>query len=75
MSLSRPRSCHARNEHGEPLFLIKGDVAIELLLGLRSTRHAPVPDRDPKPASCLSVSERLRLLRNPSWRAFATRST
>ena len=27
---------HARNEHDEPLFLIKGGVAIELLLGLRA---------------------------------------
>ena len=27
---------HARDEHDEPVFLIKGGVAIELLLGLRA---------------------------------------
>ncbi len=64
---------HARDEHDEPLFLIKGGVAIELLLGLRARA---TKDLD---ASARLTGEdiglRLRAALAHDWEGFTLRLT
>jgi hypothetical protein len=54
---------HARDEHDEPLFLIKGGVAIELLLGLRArAKRISTPPRASRVRTSLPNCERRWLM-------------
>jgi len=62
---------HARDEHDEPLFLIKGGVAIELLLGLRARAT-----KDLDAAARIAVEDiapRLRSALAHGWEGFTFR--
>lgn len=64
---------HARDEHDEPLFLIKGGVAIELLLGLRARAT-----KDLDAAARLArgdIAPQLRTALAHGWEGFAFRLT
>ncbi|HEY1688790.1 MAG TPA: nucleotidyl transferase AbiEii/AbiGii toxin family protein [Solirubrobacteraceae bacterium] len=64
---------HARDEHDEPVFLIKGGVAVELLLGLRARAtkdldaSARLTDED--------IGPRLRAALAHGWEGFTFRLT
>jgi type II secretory pathway pseudopilin PulG len=64
---------HARDEHDEPLFLIKGGVAIELLLGLqaRATKDLDAAAR----LAGEDIAPRLRAALAHGWEGFTFRLT
>jgi hypothetical protein len=64
---------HARDEHGEPLFLIKGGVAVELLLGLRAraTKDLDASAR----LTGEDIGPRLRAALAHGWEGFTFRLT
>lgn len=64
---------HARDQHDEPLFLIKGGVAIELLLGLR-TRATKDLDATARVAG-EEIGPRLRAALARGWEGFTFRLT
>jgi type II secretory pathway pseudopilin PulG len=64
---------HARDEHDQPLFLIKGGVAIELLLGLRA-RATKDLDAAARLAS-EDITPRLRAALAHRWEGFTFRLT
>lgn len=64
---------HARDEHDEPLFLIKGGVAIELLLGLgaRATKDLDVAAR----LAGKDIAPQMRTALARGWEGFTFRLT
>ncbi|HEY5194800.1 MAG TPA: nucleotidyl transferase AbiEii/AbiGii toxin family protein [Solirubrobacteraceae bacterium] len=64
---------HARDEHDEPLFLIKGGVAVELLLGLRAraTKDLDASAR----LNSEDIGPRLRAALAHGWEGFTFRLT
>ncbi len=64
---------HARDEHDEPLFLIKGGVAVELLLGLRA-RATKDLDASARLAR-EDIGPRLRAALAHGWEGFTFRLT
>jgi type II secretory pathway pseudopilin PulG len=64
---------HARDEHDEPLFLIKGGVAVELLLGLRA-RATKDLDATARVAG-EEIGPRLRAALAHGWEGFTFRLT
>lgn len=64
---------HARNKHDEPLFLIKGGVAVELLLGLRAraTKDLDASVR----LTGEDIGPRLRAALAHGWEGFTFRLT
>jgi type II secretory pathway pseudopilin PulG len=64
---------HARDEHDEPLFLIKGGVAIELLLGLRA-RATKDLDATARLAG-EDIAPQLRAALANGWEGFSFRLT
>ncbi len=64
---------HARNKHDEPLFLIKGGVAVELLLGLRAraTKDLDASAR----LTGEDIGPRLRAALAHGWEGFTFRLT
>lgn len=62
---------HARDEHDEPLFLVKGGVAIELLLGLRA-RATKDLDATARLAAD-EIEPRLRASLTHGWEGFSFR--
>jgi hypothetical protein len=64
---------HASNEHDEPLFLIKGGVAVELLLGLRAraTKDLDASAR----LTGEDIGPRLRAALAHGWEGFTFRLT
>jgi type II secretory pathway pseudopilin PulG len=64
---------HARDEHDEPLFLIKGGVAVELLLGLRA-RATKDLDATARVAG-EEIGPRLRAALAQGWEGFTFRLT
>jgi transposase InsO family protein len=73
VALAATLICHARDERDEPLFLIKGGVAIELLLGLRARAT-----KDLDAAARLAgedIGPQLRAALAHDWEGFAFRLT
>lgn len=71
IALAAALTHHARDEHDEPLFPIKGGVAIELLLGLRARAT-----KDLDAAARLAgedIAPRLRAALAHGWEGFAFR--
>ena len=64
---------HARDEHDEPLFLIKGGVAVELLFGLQARATKDLDTTARLPAE--DIDSRLRDALTDGWEGFTFRLT
>jgi hypothetical protein len=64
---------HARNKHDEPLFLIKGGVAVELLLGLRARATKDLDASVRRTGE--DIGPRLRAALAHGWEGFTFRLT